>query len=240
MLFGAGGVVDGDISNLPLPPHKVGTLPVDVHDRELLIVLEGVQSPPALGDASLGGLVVLDHFPPERVGIFRERTRQFKVGLLFIDWGAVFALAPLLGTLSESLSLTVVLLKAVPVVPSLIVMLLSLCLLLLEGAGFSLSGPVPTSTPLSLSSFSLPGSVRLSGSVSLLPPTSPHWWLRGLWLVVAVTPSMVIGTSVSTAVVTLLLLGRQWDKSISLIPESKLVSKVLIMKEHICCIKSFT
>lgn len=70
MLLGAGWVVNGDISNFSLPPQQIGTLSVNVHDWKGLIILEGVQSPSALRNASLRWLVVLDHHPPECVGVF--------------------------------------------------------------------------------------------------------------------------------------------------------------------------
>lgn len=70
MLLGARWVVNGDISNSSLSPQQVGTLSVNVHDRQGFIILERVQSPSALGNASLRWLVVLDHHPPKCVCIF--------------------------------------------------------------------------------------------------------------------------------------------------------------------------
>lgn len=75
-------MIDGDICDFPLSPQEVSTLSMDVHDRQRLVVLKGIQPPPALWNASLGRLVVFDDHPPERVGVFRQRPRQLKVGLL--------------------------------------------------------------------------------------------------------------------------------------------------------------
>ena len=161
VLLGAGGVVDGDVGNLPLPAQQVGTLPVDVHHWERLVVLEGVQSPPALGDASLWGLVVLDHHPSEGVGIFRQGPRQSKVGLFLVHGGGGAAL-PLLG-LTEGLLLPA-LLKPLPVLSASVVMLLSICLLVLECLLVSLPGSL--SSPL-------PRPLPLLGSGVRLPPAPP-------------------------------------------------------------------
>lgn len=73
MLLGAGWVINGNISNLSLPPQQIGTLSVNVHDWKGFIILERVQSPPALRNPSLRWLVVLDHYSPECVGVFCER-----------------------------------------------------------------------------------------------------------------------------------------------------------------------
>lgn len=72
MLLGAGRVVNGDISNFSLPPHQISTLSVNVHDWKRFIVLERVQSPSSLGNASLRWFVVLDHHSSECVCIFCE------------------------------------------------------------------------------------------------------------------------------------------------------------------------
>lgn len=66
-------MVNGDISYFSLSPQQIGTLSVNVHDRKRFIIFERVQSPPSLRNASLGGLVVLDHHATERVGVFCER-----------------------------------------------------------------------------------------------------------------------------------------------------------------------
>lgn len=72
MLLGAGWVVNGDISNFSLPPQQIGTLSMNVHDWKGFIILEGVQSPSPLWNASLRWFVVLDHHSPECVGVFCE------------------------------------------------------------------------------------------------------------------------------------------------------------------------
>lgn len=76
-------MIDGNVSDFSLSPQQIGTLSVDVHDWQRLVILEGIEPPPALRNASLGRLVVLDDHPPECVGVFRQRPRQLKVGLLF-------------------------------------------------------------------------------------------------------------------------------------------------------------
>lgn len=73
VLLGAGWVVNGDVGDFSLTPQQIGTLSVNVHDGKGLVVLERVQPPPALWNASLGGLVVLDHLPPECVCILGQR-----------------------------------------------------------------------------------------------------------------------------------------------------------------------
>lgn len=64
-------MVNGNISYFSLTSQQIGTLSVDVHDGEGLIVLKGIQSPPALRDASLRWFVILDHHAAERVGVLR-------------------------------------------------------------------------------------------------------------------------------------------------------------------------
>lgn len=70
MLLGTRWVVNGDISNSSLSPQQIGTLSVNVHDGEGLIILKRVESPAALGNSGLGWLIVLDHHPPECVCVF--------------------------------------------------------------------------------------------------------------------------------------------------------------------------
>lgn len=64
-------MVNGDVGNSPLSAEQIGTLSVNVHDREGFVVLERVEAPPAFGNARLGRLVVLDHHPAECVCVFR-------------------------------------------------------------------------------------------------------------------------------------------------------------------------
>ena len=66
-------MVNGDISNSPLSAEQICALSVNVHDWKGFIVLERVESPPSLGNASLRWFVVFDHHPPVRVGVFRQR-----------------------------------------------------------------------------------------------------------------------------------------------------------------------
>lgn len=152
MLLGARWMIDGDICDFSLPPQQIGTLSVDVHDRQRLVILEGIESPPALGNASLGRLVVLDHHPPERVGVFRQRPRQLKVGLLL--GGSGFLAASELRLLGFFALLAVF--------PAPLVVLLSFGFLGREGV------PLPLPVPATLS---LPRSVRLPPAppVPLLP-----------------------------------------------------------------------
>lgn len=147
VLLGARRVIDGDVGDFSLSPQQVGTLSVDVHDRQWLVVLEGVEAPPALGDAGLWRLVVLDDHAPERVGVFRQRPRQLKVGLLFR--GRRFLVA------SKLLLLGFFALLAV--FPPPFVVLLSLSLLGREG--------IPLPRPVS-AAVSIPWSVRF-------PPATP-------------------------------------------------------------------
>lgn len=156
MLLGAGWVVNGDVSDFSLPPQQIGTLSVNVHDWKRFIILERVQSPSALGDASLGWLVVLDHHAPECVRIFCQRPRQSKVGLLFLNGRLIWVVAPSL-RLSEILLLVFFTPLAVFSAP--LVVLLSLSLLRAER--FSLSVSVSAA-------LSLPRSVRLPPAPPLL------------------------------------------------------------------------
>lgn len=134
-------MIDGDVGNLPLSPQQVGALSVDVHDRQRLVVLEGIQPPPALGNAGLGRLVVLDDHPPEGVGVFRQRPRQLEVGLLF--WSRRF--------LVTSKLLLLVFLTLLAVLPAPLVVLLSLGLLGSQGLPLPLSvSPAAVSLPRSV------------------------------------------------------------------------------------------
>lgn len=140
-------MIDGDVGDFSLSPQQIGTLSVDVHDWQRLVVLEGIEAPPALRDAGLGRLVVLDDHAPERVGVFCQRPRQLKVGLLFRGWRLLYT--------SKLLLLGFLALLAV--FPPPFIVLLSLCLLGGEGIALPLSVP---------STISLPRSVRF-------PPAPP-------------------------------------------------------------------
>lgn len=153
MLLGAGWVVNGDISNFSLPPQQIGTLSVNVHDWKWFIILERVQTPPALGYASLSWFIVLDHNPTKCVCVFCERPRQSKVGLFFLSSRSIAAITRFL---RFSKTVCSVFLKTLTVFPAALVVLLSLSLLLF--------------------------SVSLSATVSLprpvwLPPAPPLLWL---------------------------------------------------------------
>lgn len=141
MLLGAGWVVDGDISDLSLSPQQVGTLSVNVHDGKGFVILERVEPPSALGNASLGWLVVLDDHSPECVGIFCQSPRQFKVGFLLLGRRLICI----------SKRLLLVLFALLAVFPAPLVVLLPLSLL----GGERLPFPVSVSS----TTLSLPGSV---------------------------------------------------------------------------------
>lgn len=137
MLLGAGGVVDGDVGDAAVPAQQVGALPVDVHDRQELVVLEGVEAPPLLGDPRLGGLAVLDHHAAESVGVLEKRPGQFEARLLFVRSSFFFRFVirlPELGVLVGTAAFVVL-----PVLPSPLVIELPLCLLLAD----VLSVPLP-------------------------------------------------------------------------------------------------
>lgn len=151
MLLGARWVINGDISDSSLSPQQVGTLSVDVHDWQGLVILKRVQSPPALGDTSFGGLVVLDDHPSECVCVFRQRPRQFKVGLLLWNRGLVCASKLLFLTLFAPLA----------VFPAPFIVLLSLRLLGRKRILFSVSVPAALSFPRSV----------------CFPPAPPLPWL---------------------------------------------------------------
>lgn len=133
-------MINGDISDSSLSPQQVGTLSVDVHDWQGLVILKRVQSPPALGNTSFGRLVVLDDHPSECVCVFRQRPRQFKVGLLLWNRGFVCA----------SKLLFLALFAALAVFPAPFVVLLSLRLLGRERILFSVSVPAALSLPRSV------------------------------------------------------------------------------------------
>lgn len=151
-------MVNGDISNFSLPPQQIGTLSVNVHDWKGFVIFERIQSPSSLGDASLGGLIVFDHYPSECVGIFGERTRQLKIGLLLLSRGIVCVIAPC-PRLSKIILLTFFTTLSVFPAPLIVVLTLSL----LRGKCVSLSVSISTS-------ISLPWSVRF-------PPAPPLLWL---------------------------------------------------------------
>jgi len=208
MLLGAGRVVDGDVCDLPLAPQQVGALPVDVHDGQRLVVLERVQPPPPLGDARLGGLVVLDDYPPEGVGVLRQRPRQPEVGLLLVGRRVVAALAPLLGHPEGPAApllpfLLLLALLLLPVFPSALVVLLAFLLLLLEGLAVSL--PMPLGPP----ALPLPRRGRLRRSVRL-PPAPPLGWGVATATVVITTTT----TTTTTASLWLSLLSEKSTKNI--------------------------
>lgn len=133
-------MIDGDVGDFSLSPQQIGTLSVDVHDWQRLVVLEGIEPPPALGNTSLRGLVVLDHHPPECVGVFCQRPRQLKVGLLFR--GSRFLVLSKL-RLQGFFTL-------LAVFPASLVVLLSLCFLCCEGIPLPLSVPAALSLPRSV------------------------------------------------------------------------------------------
>lgn len=137
VLFGTGRVVNGDISDFPLSAEQIGTLSVNVHDWKGFIVLERVESPPSLGNASLGRLVVFDHHPPVCVGVFRQRPRQPKVRFLFFSRRFVCA----------SEIVLFVFFPLLPVFPAPLIVLLSLSLL--GGERVSLSASVSVTVSLS-------------------------------------------------------------------------------------------
>lgn len=164
MLLGAGWVVNGDISNFSLPPHQVGTLSVNVHDWKGFIILERVQPPPALWNACLRWLVVLDHHSPEGVGVFCKRPGEFKVRLLFLSRRSICIAAPPFSLIKIWL---LVCFAPLAVFPPPLVVLLSLSLLGRKRVSFPMSPSVviPLARP-----------VRL-------PPAPPL-----LWLVVSSSP----------------------------------------------------
>lgn len=139
VLFGTGWVVNRDISNSPLSAEQIGTLSVNVHDWKGFIVLERVESPPSLGNASLGWFIVFDHHPPVCVGVFRQRPWQPKVRFLFFNRRVVWA----------SEIVLFIFFSLLPVFPATLIMLLSLSLL--GGERVSLSASVSVTVSLSWS-----------------------------------------------------------------------------------------
>lgn len=129
-------MVNGDIGNSPLSAEQIGTLSVNVHDREGFVVLERVESPPPLGNASLRRFVVLDDHAPECVGVFRQRPRQPEVRFLFFNRRVFCASEVVL----------VVFFALLPVCPATLIVLLSLSLL--GGVSASVSVTVSLSRPV--------------------------------------------------------------------------------------------
>ncbi|KAG7216865.1 hypothetical protein INR49_001519 [Caranx melampygus] len=115
------------------------TLSVNVHDWKGFIILERVQSPSAFGNASLRGLVVLDHNPSECVGIFRECPGQFKVGLLLLSRSSICIIR---SSFRLSKSVFLVVFSLLVVFPAPLIVLLPLSLL--GGERISFSVPVST------------------------------------------------------------------------------------------------
>lgn len=182
-------MVDGDVGDPPLAPQQVGALPVHVHDGQRLIVLEGVEAPPPLGHAGLGGLAVLDHHPSEGVGVLNQRPRQLKVGLLLVGRVGCRVFVVLLVACSEgsspSSSLLLLRVLSMPcssVLPPLVVMALPFRLLLLECVSVSLplsSSPTSSlsSAPTAASSLSASSPLSLPVSISVSIPLSLPLWL---------------------------------------------------------------
>lgn len=81
VLFGAGGMVDGNVRAATLAPEEVGALAVDRDEGQTFLALERVQAPPTLGLSSLPGLVVLYDDAVVDVGVFGQRSRQPEVRL---------------------------------------------------------------------------------------------------------------------------------------------------------------
>lgn len=176
MLLGAGWVINGDISDSSLPPQQIGTLSVNVHDRKSLVILERVQSPSTLWNASLGRFVVLDHDSPKCVGVFCERPRKFKVWLLFHSGRSARIVAPSLGP-SEVMFL--VFFAPLTIFPASLVVLLSLSLLGCKSISLPMS--LPTTTAATTTTLSLSGPIRFPPAPSVL------------WLVVS--SSSLVATS---------------------------------------------
>lgn len=62
-------MVDGDVGDAAVPAQQIRALPVDVHDRQKLVIFERVEAPSLLRDPSFRGLAVLNHNPSESVGV---------------------------------------------------------------------------------------------------------------------------------------------------------------------------
>lgn len=169
MLLGTGRVVNRDISDFSLPPQQIGTLSVNVHDWKGFIILERIQSPSAFGNASLRGLVVLDHHPAECVCIFRECPRQFKVGLLLVNRSSIWIIR---SSFRLSKSTFLVYFSLLVVFPAPLIVLLPLSLL--GGQRISFSMPVcAVSLPWSVRFPPAPPLLRLVISSSAVITTGP-------------------------------------------------------------------
>lgn len=170
MLLGAGRVVNRDISYSSLPPQQIGTLSVNVHDWKGFIILERVQSPSAFGNASLRGLVVLDHHPSECVGIFRECPRQFKVGLLLVNRSSICIIR---SSFRLSKSTFLVIFSLLVVFPAPLIVLLPLSLLGGQRISFSMPVCAAVSLPWSVRFPPAPPLLRLVISSSAVITTGP-------------------------------------------------------------------
>lgn len=164
-------MVDGDICNPAVPAQQVSALPVDVHDREELVIFKRVEAPPLLWDPSLGGLAVLDHNPSEGVGVLQKGPRQFKARFFFLYRSFVFWFVirlPEFWILVNAAPFVVL-----PVLSPSLVIKLSLCLLLTYVLSIPLSLVASTSRPFtgifpSVCVISVPISVTASVSPVLL------------------------------------------------------------------------
>lgn len=81
VLTATGGMVNGDIGDLPVFADEVGRLTVEMHDGQALLSLEDVKPPPLFRLPSLGGLAVLDHHAIEDVGVAHQGPRQAHLNL---------------------------------------------------------------------------------------------------------------------------------------------------------------
>ena len=81
MLTATGGMVNGDVGDLPVFADEVGRLTVEMHDGQALLSLEDVKPPPLFRFPSLGGLAVLDHHAIKDVGVAHQGAGQAHLNL---------------------------------------------------------------------------------------------------------------------------------------------------------------
>lgn len=63
-------MIDGDICNFSMPAQEISTLSMNVHDRQNIIILEGIEPPPLFWNARFWGLAVLDDHSSKGISIF--------------------------------------------------------------------------------------------------------------------------------------------------------------------------
>lgn len=178
-------MIDGNVCNAAVPTQKVSTLSMDVHDREYLVILKRVETPPFFGDTSFWGLTVLNDYTSKGVSVLKKCPREFKAWFFFNRHLSVFVVASrprhqLLSTTAVSAAFALL-----AVLPAPGIVKLTLFFLRLQALAISLpSLRWPAPRPLTRAS-PLAGMTPVSVSVTV---PSPPVFLTGWFTVLPILP----------------------------------------------------